>query len=169
MTVDGTLDQQELADINKLLDAIASSSKKFLAGKIENGLHQLAKIDNLGSIASFEASFSYSRQASATSTTQVSRTDPAQSSGETDTAPSTAASSPQGTDSFIDQLARVVQKLHSENGDEQIPKRFAQLFRKLADHQPLNTREQTLIDRLQSEHSKRGHGHHNNTLASEVS
>jgi hypothetical protein len=162
VTVDGTLDQQELADINKLLDAIASSSKKFLAGKIENGLDQLAKIDDLDSIASFEANFSYSRQASATSTTQVSTTDPAPSSSATDIASSTAASSPQGADSFINQLAQAVQRLNSENGDERIPKRFAQLFKKLADRQPLNTREQTLIDRIRSEHSKRSLGHHNN-------
>ena len=78
VTVEGTLDQEELADIRQLLSTLSSVSKDFFAGKSQDGLQHLAELDDLDSIASFEASFNYTRQVTAVAASQISSTAAAQ-------------------------------------------------------------------------------------------
>jgi hypothetical protein len=168
VTVDGTLDQEELADINKLLDTIASISKDFFSGNTQDALKHLAEIDNLDSIASFDATLNYSRGTSAQATSQVSGTAPAASLDRSEAVPAAPAKRFHAADSFIDQLARAAEKLDSDEGHEKIPKRFVQLFKKIAHHLPLDTQDQRLAERIQSERSKREPNRHTDTPAQEV-
>ena len=55
LTVEGTLDGEEPADIDQLLSTLSSVSQDFIAGKSQNGLQHLTRLDDLDSIAGFEA------------------------------------------------------------------------------------------------------------------
>lgn len=165
ITVEGSLDEEELADINKLLDTIASISKDFLSGNSQAGLSHLAEIANLDSIASFEALLSYTRETSAFTASQVSSKDRARHDG----GPAPHSIGFQASDSFVNRLARAAEKLASDEGHERIPKRFRQLFNKLAHHLPLDDHEQKLAEKIQSVHSQRNPGHHGDTSAREDS
>jgi len=78
VTVEGKLDQAELADIRQLISTLSSVSKDFFAGNSQDGLQHLAQLDDLDSIASFKASFNYTRQVSAVAASQISSTAAAQ-------------------------------------------------------------------------------------------
>jgi hypothetical protein len=169
VTVDGTLDDEELADINKLLDMIASVSEDFFSGNTQDGLKHLAEFDNLDAIASFEATLSYSREISVLTTSQSTRMAPARSLGQSDSEPATPSTRFYAADTFIEQLARAAEQLNSEEGQEKIPKRFVELFKKLLLQLPLDPQEENLAERIQSEHLKRSLGDHTDTPALEVS
>jgi len=158
VTVEGALDQAELADIRQLISTLSSVSKDFFAGKSQDGLQHLAQLDDLESIASFEARFNYTRQVTAVAASQISSTAAAQAQETPDATPAAPTNSSQAADSFIDQLRRVADWLDSDSNFENIPKRFAQLFKKLAHQLPLDTHDEKLAKRLHSEHSR--HGRH---------
>lgn len=157
LTVDGELDQDELADINKLIDALASASNDFFAGKIDAGLEQLAQLDDMDSIAGFDAAFSYSREISTLSTSQVSSLAPAQTGARPNSA---APAQIKSVDSFMEQLAQAAKLLESANIFDIVPPRFRQLFEKLAHDMPLEEHEHGQAERIRSESSKRGRDHH---------
>jgi hypothetical protein len=158
VTVEGKLDQAELADIRQLISTLSSVSKDFFAGNSQDGLQHLAQLDDLDSIASFKASFNYTRQVSAVAASQISSTAAAQAQETADATRAAATNSSQAADSFIDQLRRVADWLESDSNFENIPKRFIQLFKKLAHQLPLDTDDDKLAKRLHSEHSR--HGRH---------
>ena len=89
VTVDGTLDDEEFADINKLLDMIASVSEDFFSGDTRDDLKHLAELASLDSIASFEATLSYSQEISVLTTNQSTRMPPGRSLGQSDSEPAT--------------------------------------------------------------------------------
>lgn len=158
LTVEGTLDEEELADIGQLLSTLSAVSQDFVAGKSQNGLQHLTQLDDLDSIASFEASFNYTRRVTALAASQISRTAAAQAEGNLEANPAAATSGAPAADSFIDQLRRVAEQLDADNNFEKIPQRFAQLFKKLAHQLALDTHDEKLAERIQSEHLR--HGRH---------
>ena len=157
LTVDGNLNHDELADINKLIDTLASAGNDFFAGKTNVGLEQLAQLGDLDSIASFDATLSYSREISALSASQVSSSVPAQSGARPN---SVAPAQINSADSFIEQLSQAAKLLESNNDLEIVPQRFRQLFEKLAHDIPLEEREHGQAERIHSEHTRRGRDHH---------
>ncbi len=160
VSVEGSLDQEELNDIKKLLDTLSSVSKDLFAGRTQAGVQHLAKLDGIDSIASFAANFNYSRQISAATTSQLSATSATQEP-QTPGAPTAVPSENLPTsDSFTEQLTRAAKRLDSEEGFDKIPKRFAQLFKKLAHQLRLDDHDETLAKRIEAEHSKRGHVRH---------
>jgi hypothetical protein len=167
VTVEGALDQDELADIRQLISTLSSVSKQFFAGNSQDGLKQLAQLDDLDSIASFEASFNYTRQVTAVAASQISILAAAPAQESYDATPAGSTHGTQAADSFIDQLRRVAEQLDSDNNFEKIPKRFAQLFKKLAHQLSLDTRDEKLAKRIQSEHS--GHGRHSHGQTQQLS
>lgn len=167
VTVEGTLDQEELADIRQLLSTLSSVSKDFFAGKSHDGLQHLAQLDDVDSIASFEASFNYTRRVTAVAASQISSTTAAQAQETPDATPAAPTNGTQAADSFIGQLRRVAEQLESDNNFEKIPKRLAQLFKKLAHQLPLDTHDEKLAKRIQSEHSR--HGRHSDGPTQQLS
>lgn len=154
MTVEGTLDQEELADIRQLIGTLSSVSKDFIARKNHDGPQHLAQLDALDSIASFEASFSYTRQVTVVAASQSSRTAAAQAQETPDASSAAPINGSQIADSFIDQLRGLAEQLDADNNFEKIPKRLAQLCKKLARQLPLDTDDEKLAKRIQSEYSR---------------
>jgi hypothetical protein len=118
----------------------------------------LTQLDDLDSIASFEASFNYTRRITAVAASQISRTAAAQAEGNPEANPAAATIGAQAADSFIDQLRRVAEQLDADNNFKKIPQRFAQLFQKLAHQLALDAHDEKLAERIQSEHLR--HGRH---------
>jgi len=158
VTVEGELDQEELADINKLLDAIETTVAGVFAGKPDKLLKSLAELGDLDSIASFEAALSYSREASAERATRIASASEAADDDATETAPTNRLSGPRGTRPFLNKLAQLARHLEEEKSLDKLPKRLTQLFKKLAHNLALDEHEQRLTDRLASERSKRRSG-----------
>ena len=163
LTVEGTLDEEELADIGQLLNTLSAVSEDFVAGKRQDGLQHLTQLEDLDSIVSFEASFSYTRRVTAVAASQVSRMAAAQVEGNPDANLAAATAGVQAADSFIDLLRRVAKQLESDNNFEKIPERFAQLFNKLAHQLALDTHDEKLAERIQSEHLRHGRRSHGQT------
>lgn len=106
LSVEGSLDEDELQDIKQLLDTLSSVGKDFFSGKGLDGLQRVAQLGGLDEIASFEADFSYSRQASAQSVSQVSIPTPALISDSAENAPlDSLASNVLTEETLLDQLA----------------------------------------------------------------
>ena len=154
LTVEGTLDEEELADIDQLLSTLSSVSQDFIAGKSQNGLQHLTRLDDLDSIASFEASFTYTRRVTAVAARQISAA--AREERNPEANPAAATMGDQAADSFIDQLRRVAKQLDADNNFEKVPQRFAQLFKKLAHQLALDAHDEKLAERMQSEHLRHG-------------
>ena len=158
ITVEGELDQEELADINKLLDAIKTTVAGVFSGKSDKLQQSLAGFGDLDSIASFEATLSYSRVASAERATRIASSGDAANDDATDTAPTNSLSGPRSARPFLNKLAQFARHMEDENSLDKLPKRFMQLFKKLAHNLALDEHEQRLTDRLAAEHSKRRSG-----------
>ena len=158
VTVEGELDQEELADINKLLDAIKTTVAGVFSGKSDKLQQSLAGFGDLHSIASFEATLSYSREASAEQGTRVANASEAPDDDATGTTPTNSLSEPRNMRSFLNKLAQFARHLEDEKSLDKLPKRFMQLFKKLANNLALDEHEQRLTDRLAEEHSKRRSG-----------
>jgi len=158
ITVEGELDQEELADINKLLDAIKTTVAGAFSGKSDKLQQSLAGFGDLDSIASFEATLSYSREASAERATRIASAGEAAGDDGTGTAPTNKLSEPRSTTSFLNTLAQFARHMEDEKSLDKLPKRFMQLFKKLAHNLALDENEQRLTDRLATEHSKRRSG-----------
>jgi hypothetical protein len=154
VTVEGELDQQELADINKLLDVIETTVAGVFSGKSDKLLKSLVDLGDLDSISSFEAALSYSREASVEQATHIASAVEALDDDATGTAPTNKLSEPRSTRPFLNKLAQVARHLEDEKSLDKLPKRFMQLFKKLAHNLPLDEHEQRLTDRLAAEHSK---------------
>jgi len=159
LTVEGTLDDEELADINDLLSTLSAVSQDFVAGKSQDALQHLTQLDDLGSIASFEASFNYTRRITAVAAREISAS--AQAEGNPEANPASATTAAQPIDSFINQLRRVAEQLDADNNFEIIPQRFTRLFKNLAHQLALDAHDEKLAERIQSEHlrnDRRSHG-----------
>lgn len=158
VTVEGELDQEELADINKLLDAIETTVAGVFSGKSDKLLKSIAELGDLDSIASFDAALSYSREASAERATRSVGASEAPDDDATETAPTNRLSKPRSTRPFLNKLVQVARHLEDEKSLDKLPKRFMQLFKKLAHNLALDEHEQRLTDRLAAEDSKRRSG-----------
>ena len=157
LTVEGTLDEEELADIEGLLNTLSAVSQDFVAGKSQNGLKHLTQLDDLDSITSFEASFVYSRRITAVAARQISAS--AEAEGNPEANPAAAITAAQPVDSFIDQLRRVAEQLDADNSLEKIPQRFTRLFKNLAHQLALDAHDEKLAERIRTEHLRhRRHG-----------
>jgi hypothetical protein len=158
VTVEGELDQGELADINELLDAIETTAAGVFSGKPGGLLKSFAGLRELDSIASFDAALSYSREASAERATSITSASEAPAGDATDTAPANNSSEPRNTRPFLKKLAQLARRLEDEKGLDKLPRRFTQLFEKLAHNLTLDEHEQSLTDRVAAEHSKHRSG-----------
>lgn len=154
VTIEGELDQEELADINKLLDTIEAATSDVLSGNPEGLLKSFAELGKLDSIATFQAALNYSRSASAERTTNIASTSEAASDNATETAFTKSPTEPRSTRRFLNRLAQIARHLEDENHLDKTPKRFMQLLKKLANNLHLDEREQRLADRIAAEHSK---------------
>lgn len=131
LTVEGTLDEAERADIDKLLETLAAAADDIFAGDSAAGVAELAAIADLGSIASFEAKLTYSQQISALARSRQWGALPAQvvaAPGSTDAADG---------DPLIDQLAKLTQLLESQNGLAAIAEQLNQLLDELPERTQL--------------------------------
>lgn len=158
VTVEGELDPEELADINKLLDAIETTAAAVFSGKPDGLLKSFADVGELDSIASFQAALNYSRNTSAERATSIASASEAPADDATETAPAKRLREPRSLRPFLNKLAQVARRLEDENGLDKLPKRFTQLFKKLAHNLPLDEHEQSLTDRIAAQHSKRRPG-----------
>lgn len=159
IAVEGDLDQEELSDIKKLLNSLSAVSKDFFSGNPTGGLRHLSRLDDLDSIDSFQANFSYSLEATAVSASQLSLPEVSRTQEESepaDDAPTVAIPAP---GDFLAQLTNALAALNRSEKDAGIPKRFGNLFEKMLNNQPLENDDRKLADKIQSEHAKRGHGH----------
>lgn len=127
-TVQGALDEEELEDIKRLLGALETTAANFFSGESDRVLTSFADIGELDSIAGFKAALSYSREGSAERATSASEA-PA---GDAETAPKTRLSEPRRTNSFLNKLDHLARQLEDEKGLDKLPRRFTQLFKKVA-------------------------------------
>jgi hypothetical protein len=151
--VQGALDEQELDDIKRLLGVLETSAGDFLSGAPGGLLASLTEIADLGSIASFEAALSYSREASAERTgnaASVSQAVPTSPAGMAVNAPVMA----QTEESFLERVTAFAARLEGERLIDTLPRRLTELFKKLAKRLPLDEPEQKMLDRIQSEYFK---------------
>jgi hypothetical protein len=155
VAVQGELDQEELADIKKLFDAIQTTAADVFSGQSDKFPVSFAELD-LDSIASFEAALSYSREASVEQKSSITSAGQAPTASATETTSTDKLSKSKSTDWFLKKLAQVARRLE---GDEKnlakLPRRFTQLFKKLAHNLTLDEHEQSLAERIAAEHSKR--------------
>ncbi len=160
LSVEGSLDEEELKDIKKLLNTLSAIGNGLVNGNPDNGLQRIAQLNNLDSIASFEANFSYSKQITAVTASQLSTTSAPQA--QENPAASTVAPSPSTAtpDSFLAQLTQAAKRLDGDDSLEKIPKRFVQLLKKLAHQLPLDEAEEKLTKKIAAEHTKHHHRHH---------
>jgi hypothetical protein len=154
-TVQGALDEEELDDIKRLLDVLETTAGDFLSGKSDGLSPSLAEMGDLDSIASFEAALSYSREASAERTRNITSTTQAAPASAAGIAATDAPAMPRSAESFLERLTALAENLEDEKVIDTLPRRFTQLFKKLAKTLSLDEREQKLLDRIQSEYLKR--------------
>jgi hypothetical protein len=158
VTVEGELDQEELADINKLLDAIKATAAGVFSGKSDGLLKSFADLGELDSIASFDAALNYSRTASAERAISIASASEAPADDAAETAPTNRLSEPRNTRPFLNKLAQLARRLEDDKVLDKLPKRFTHLFKKLAHNLALDEHEQNLTDRIAAEHAKRRSG-----------
>ena len=167
LSVQGSLDEDELKDINKLLNTLASARKQFFAGNAQAGLQQLSQIDKLDAIASFEANFSYSLQASVTNASRVALPTADATVPKPQNDATTTASEGPDINSFLDQLASAAKQLRHSDHDDKIPKRFVQLLNKLAKDIPLDANDLDLAQRLRAAQDDHGQSRHDDRAQAE--
>jgi hypothetical protein len=155
--VQGALGEEELDDIKTLLEILETAAADFLAGESQEVPEAFVKFGALGSISSFEADLSYSREASATQASSLLSAAQAAASGQSETSSAleamrvTKPEAPKKIESFLEKLARVAARWEDEENVHRLPHRFTQLVRKLSRSLPLNEHEQALADRIQTE------------------
>ena len=71
-SIEGELDQQEQADLKRLVDKLQKVVKQFLAGNSEDALSNALKIGDLGTVASFDLHVQQSEQIAFTQEQQIS-------------------------------------------------------------------------------------------------
>lgn len=161
VTLQGELDEAELADIGKLLDAIEAAAADVFSGQSGELPASFAAIGELDSIASFQAALSYSREASAVRAGRITSTGEEPAAGAAETAPSGKPAEPKSAESFIAKLGKAAGRLEDENNIDKLPRRFTRLFKKLAKNLALDEHERELAERIHSEALKRRQtGHH---------
>ena len=134
LAVEGELDEQELADIHKLLHALETTAADVLSGTGGGLPESLGAFASLDSIESFAAMLSYSRSVSAEQITRVASAGEASSDGGADSAPGAGLSESRNIRPLLNRLAQVARRLEHENRLDKMPKRFMQLLKKLAHH-----------------------------------
>lgn len=99
LSIEGSLNKQELKDILKAFKTIEKLSQDFFSGDTEKALHRAEKITDLESIAGFDAYFQYSLSLSVQKT--VIETAPALSESAAQTSPLQVPSTPLEDDSLL--------------------------------------------------------------------
>ncbi len=114
-----------------------------------------AQIDDLDSIGSFEATLSYSREVSAERATNITRTAQALAAPQPPTAVVEKLREPASDGALLEILFEFAGRLAQEQGLEELPKRFTELFEKLAKTLALDEHDKLLSDLSQPETSTR--------------
>jgi hypothetical protein len=154
VAVQGELDQEELADIKKLFDAIQTTAADVFSGQSDKFPVSFAELDL--DLASFEAALSYSREASVEQKSSITSASQAPTASATETNSTDKLSKSKSTDWFLEKLAQVARRLEDDEKNlAKLPRRFTQLFKKLAHNLTLDEHEQSLAERIAAEHSKR--------------
>lgn len=135
LTVDGELDQEELADIHKLLNALETAAADAFSGNGVPLTDSLADFGSLGSIESFNAILSYSRTVSAEQTSSAATAGEASAQDAAEAEPVTGPRETRNIKPLLNRLAQAARRLEHENRLDKVPKRFMRLLKKFA-HDP---------------------------------
>lgn len=153
--VEGELDQEELADLNKVLEAIEATAAAVFSGKPAGLLKSFADLGESDSWTSFDAALNYSRSASTEREARLAAGGETPAGDAVEAASTNGLSEPRSMKPFLKKLSQIARRLEDEKSLDKLPKRFARLFNKLAHNLSLDEHEQRLADRIHSEHLKR--------------
>lgn len=148
VSVRGELDEEELADIQKVLDAVKAAGGDLAAGDIEGALAPFENLGEVDSLQSFQANLSFSRELTALQTSSRSTQSPLPVNGnEEDRKVPHAQSQFQRLLEAIEQLDR--------HGKDQLSKHLKQRLERFTEPLSSADRDRQLAEQISSELLKR--------------
>lgn len=149
VSVRGDLDEEELADIHKVLDAVKAAGSDLAAGDIDGALAPFENLAEVDSLQSFQASLSFSREISAfqaTSRTAQGNLPVSKSSQEERNVPD--------AQSQFQRLLEAIERL-DKHGKDHISKQLKHRLEKLTEPRSRADRDRQLAEQISSELLKR--------------
>lgn len=149
ISVRGELDDEELADIQKVLDAVEAAGGDLAAGNLDGALAPFAGLGEIDSLQSFQATLSLSREISAfqaTSRTAQGNLPVGKSSQEERNVPA--------AQSQFQRLLEAIEQL-DKHGKDHLSKHLKQRLEKLTEPRSPADRDRQLAEQISSELLKR--------------
>lgn len=148
ISVRGELDDEELADIQKVLDAVNAAGRDLAAGDLDGALSPFENLGELDSLQSFQANLSFSHEVSTfQARSRVASALPASEAGQEEPKVRPAPSQ-------FQRLLEAVEKLDKQ-GKDQLTKHFKQRLDKLAEPLSPADRDRQLAEQISAELLKR--------------
>ncbi|MCZ6876085.1 MAG: hypothetical protein O7G88_21575 [bacterium] len=159
--VEGDLNAEELADIEKLFDRLLNIATDFFTGDLDQALDGTLAIDDLGSIASFGASLKLHQrisvaQSTATYATYERRNHLPTTAADT-TSGGTALAIPSSLDPIVDDMMQAVDesKVAAPRLGQRLSGLVSELFEKLAEQLDLDATGRQRVARVSTRFAQR--------------
>lgn len=146
ITVEGDLNEAELADIRRILEVQGELFSSFLKGEISDEVSEVLDLDKLGTIAKVDATLDISQRVDVFQRVEVSGSGKEISNDEHQHGERNGLITFKGVDKLIDKLLKTVEKYADDPGKlaRKLPKLISKFFRKISNEHGEGSQKQRL-------------------------